>query len=149
MTEFTASIDIAAPPERVWQVMSDTDHWFEWTPSITSVKRLGDAPFAVGTKVLIRQPKLPPAKWTVTAIEPDRTFTWVSTAPGLKAIGKHSVTPTPNGSRATLSLELHGFIGEAFGRLTKDITERYVAYEANGLKARSENPTFRHDEARR
>src|SRR4029078_8194520 len=104
---------------------------------IISVKRLDDAPFAVGTKVLIRQPKLPPAKWTVTAIEPDRTFTWVSTAPGFKAVGEHSVKPTPTGSRATLSLQLHGLLGEAFGRFTKDITERYVAFEAHGLKARS------------
>ena len=61
MREFTTSIDIDAPPERVWQVMTDTDRWNEWTASVDSVKRLGDAPFAVGSKVLIRQPKLPPA----------------------------------------------------------------------------------------
>jgi hypothetical protein len=33
--------------------------------------------------------------------------------------------------------------GGVFARLTKSITERYLAFEANGLKARSENPTFR------
>ena len=38
--------DIAAPAERVWEVMSDTDRWHEWTPSVTSVKRLGGAAFA-------------------------------------------------------------------------------------------------------
>jgi uncharacterized protein YndB with AHSA1/START domain len=149
MTEFTTSIDIAAPPERVWQVMSDTDRWYEWTASVTSAKRLGDAPFAVGTKVLVRQPKFPPALWTVTAIEPQSTFTWVSTAPGLRVVGRHSVVPTARGSRATLSLELHGLFASAFGRLTKGITERYVALEANGLKARSENSQFRHGDARR
>src|SRR4051812_35863936 len=106
MKEFTTSVDIGAPTERVWQGMSDTDRWYEWTASVSSVKRLDDAPFAVGTKVLIRQPKLPPALWTVTAIEPQRTFTWVSTAPGLKAIGRHSVVPTAGGSRATLTLEM-------------------------------------------
>ena len=70
MREFTTSIDIAAPRERVWQVMSDTDRWCEWTASVTSAKRVGNAPFAVGTKVLVRQPKFPPALWTVTEIEP-------------------------------------------------------------------------------
>ena len=149
MREFSTSIDIVAPPERVWQVMTDTDRWNEWTASVTSVKRLGDAPFAVGTKVLIRQPKFPPALWKVTAIEPQRTFTWVSTAPGLRVVGRHSVAPIAGGSRATLSLEMHGLFASAFGRLTGGITERYIALEANGLKARSENSEFRHGDGRR
>jgi hypothetical protein len=33
--------------------------------------------------------------------------------------------------------------------MTKDITERYLAFEAGGLKARSENPGYRHGEAGR
>ena len=145
MREFTTSIDIAAPPERVWQVMTDTDRWNEWTASVDSVKRLGDAPFAVGTKVLIRQPKFPPALWAVTKIEPQRTFTWVSTAPGLRVVGTHSVAPIAGGSRATLSLQMHGMFAGVFGRLTGAITERYIGLEAKGLKARSENSEFRHD----
>jgi len=148
MREFTTSIDIAAPRERVWQVMSDTDRWCEWTASVTSAKRVGNAPFAVGTKVLVRQPKFPPALWTVTAIEPQSSFTWVSSAPGFRAVGRHSVVSTAGGSRATLTLELHGLFGGVFGRLTKAITERYVALEASGLKARSENSQFRHAASR-
>ena len=77
MRTFNVSTDIAAPAERVWEVMIDTNRWHEWTPSITSVKRLSDAPIAVGSRVLIRQPKIPPASWTVTAIEPGASFTWV------------------------------------------------------------------------
>jgi len=55
---------------------------------------------------------------------------------------------TAGGSRATLTLELHGLFAGVFGRLTKAITERYVALEANGLKARSENSQSRHDASR-
>lgn len=143
MKQFSITIDIAASPERVWQVMSDTDRWHEWTPSVTSVKRLGGRPFAVGTKVLIRQPKLPPAFWKVTAIEPGRSFTWVSANPGLRVTGRHSVEPAAAGSRATLALDLEGIFGGFFGRLTKEITERYIGFEAKGLKARSEDPGYR------
>jgi carbon monoxide dehydrogenase subunit G len=148
MRRFTVSIDIAAPAERVWQVMSDIDRWHEWTPSITSVKRLGGGTFAVGSRALIRQPRFPPALWKVSSIEPDRSFTWVSVAPGLRVVGHHQVEPANAGSRATLSLELGGIFGGLFGGLTKDITQRYIGYEATGLKARSENPAFYHEAAK-
>ena len=143
MRRFGTSVDIAAPPERVWQVMSDTDRWHEWTASITSIKRLGGGPFTVGSRAVIRQPKFPPALWTITAIEPGRGFTWVSRAPGVKVVAHHFVELTPEGSRATLSLEYFGFLGGFLGRVTKAITERYLAMEARGLKKRSEDPTFR------
>jgi carbon monoxide dehydrogenase subunit G len=148
MRRFSISTDIPAPADRVWQVMSDIDRWHEWTPSIASITRLGGGGFAIGSRVAIRQPKLPPALWTVTAIEPGRSFTWVSTAPGVRVVGHHAVEPTGAGSRATLSLTLEGPLGGLLGWLTKGITERYIAFEAAGLKARSENPAFRHDDSK-
>jgi carbon monoxide dehydrogenase subunit G len=144
MRKFTVSIDIAAPAERVWQVMSDVSRWHEWTPSVTSIKRLGSGEFVVGSRLVIRQPKFPPAMWTLTTIEPGRSFAWISRAPGLHVLARHSVEPTATGSRATLSLDLQGMFGGLFGRMTKDITERYLAFESTGLKARSEDPDFRY-----
>jgi len=144
MKTFTTAIDIAASTDRVWQVMSDTDRWHEWTPSVTSVKRLGDRPFVVGTRAMIRQPKFPPALWKVTEIERGRSFTWVSTAPGLRVTGHHAVEPTAAGSRATLSLRMEGLFAGVFGLVTGAITERYIRLEASCLKARSEDPGFRH-----
>jgi uncharacterized protein YndB with AHSA1/START domain len=144
MRTFSITIDIGAPAERVWQVMSDTDRWHEWTPSVTSIRRLESGPLAVGGRAVIRQPTFPPAWWTITDIEPGRSFTWVSTGPGIRAVARHWIEPTGSGSQATLSLELQGIFGELFGRMTKGITERYLAFEARGLKARSETPGFRH-----
>lgn len=144
MRKFSITTDITAHVERVWQVMSDVERWHEWTPSVSSIKRLDEGPFRVGSKLVIRQPKFPPAWWKLTAIEPGRSFTWMSTAPGFRVIGHHSVEPTASGSRATLSLEMQGVLGGLWGRLTKDITERYLAMEAAGLKARSEDPQYRH-----
>lgn len=143
MPTFSIGIEIAAPKERVWQVMSDVERWHEWTASIKSVKRLGAGAFAVGSRALIRQPKLPPAFWKVVAIEPGKSFTWVSVSPGFRAIGYHAVESKPGGSRATLSIEYQGLFGGLFARMTRGITERYLGLEAAGLKARSENPAFR------
>jgi hypothetical protein len=143
MSKVSITIEIAAPQERVWQVMSGVERWHEWTASIRRVRRLGGGAFGVGSRVLIRQPKLPPAFWKVSAIEPSKSFTWISASPGFRAIGYHAVESIPRGSRATLSIEYQGVFGGVFARLTKGITERYLDLEAKGLKARSEDPAFR------
>ena len=140
---FSISIDINAPVIRVFEVMADTDRWHEWTPSVKSIKRLDTGGFVIGSRAVIRQPKFPPALWTITAID-DRSFTWMNTAPGIKVIAHHSAEPTPAGTRVTLSLRYEGVLAKLLARLTRGITNRYLALEANGLKKRSENPYFRH-----
>lgn len=142
MVKFSITTDIAAPAARVWEVMSDTDRWHEWTPSVTSIRRFDEGPFAVGSRAVIRQPKFPSALWRVSSIEPGHSFTWVSTAPGVRVIAHHSVEPAPIGSRATLSVEYRGVLARLFGRLTKGITPRYLELEASGLRQRSEDLSF-------
>jgi hypothetical protein len=144
MRRFAINVDVAAPTARVWDVMSDIERWHEWTPSVRSIRRLdGGGPLGVGSRVIIRQPRFPPALWKTTDLQPGRSFTWVSRAPGMRVVARHGVEAIEGGTRATLSLELHGIFGGLFGRMTKDITERYLALEARGLKARSEDPAFR------
>ena len=33
MRDFSIQFDVAAPPARVWEVMSDGERWADWTPS--------------------------------------------------------------------------------------------------------------------
>src|SRR5918992_323651 len=102
MRDFRISVDIKASPDRVWEVLSDSERWHEWTPSVTSVELL-DKSIAVGSRAIIRQPELPPAKFTITALEPGRSFTWASGIPGIVFVhAHHSVEPAPQGARATL-----------------------------------------------
>jgi hypothetical protein len=141
---FSISIDINAPAARVYDVMIDIDSWHEWTPSITRIRRLDGGAFALGTRALIKQPKFPPALWTLTKIEPGRRFEWVNKAPGLAVTGHHSVVPTATGCRATLALSYEGIFGGVLARMTEGITKRYITMEAAGLKARAEDPNYRY-----
>jgi uncharacterized membrane protein len=136
--EYLIGVDIDAPPDVVWSVMSDGERWPEWTASVTSVKRLDKGPLRIGSRALIRQPRFPPAVWTVTALEPGRRFVWKSGMPGMWVYGDHSVETIPAGTRATLRLTYDGALARLMGRLTRGITNRYLAMEASGLKRRSE-----------
>jgi len=136
--EFRKTIDIDAPPDVAWVVMSDGERWPEWTASVTSVRRLDKGPLRIGSRALIRQPRFPPAVWTVTTLEPGRRFVWKSGMPGMWVYGDHSVEAIPSGTRATLKLSYDGLLARLMGRLTRGITNRYLDMEASGLKKRSE-----------
>ena len=135
-----SSIDIAAPPERIWAIMSDVARWPEWTPTVTSIEMLDGEPLRIGARARIRQPRLPAAVWTVTVVEPGRRFAWRSVAPGLTSVADHRIEPrgTSTMSRVVLTLEWTGwltpFIRVVFGKLSR----RYVRTEAESLKRRCE-----------
>jgi hypothetical protein len=76
---FSITADISAPPARVWAVMSDVEGWDDWTSTVRNVERLGRGPLALGSRVRIRRPKLPPAAWQVIALDQGRSFTCVAT----------------------------------------------------------------------
>jgi hypothetical protein len=136
--EYQVSTDIDAPADVVWTVMSDGERWHEWTASITRVRRLDRGPLRIGSRALIRQPRFPPAVWTVTALEPGRRFVWKSGMPGMWVHGDHAVSPLASGTRATLTLTYEGPLARIMGRMTRGITLRYLHMEASGLKRRSE-----------
>ncbi|HET9950412.1 MAG TPA: SRPBCC family protein [Candidatus Eisenbacteria bacterium] len=138
MKEFAVSIDIQAPPERVYAVMVDVARWPEWTPTVTKIERLTPGPFAAGSRTRVVQPGFPPAIWQTTELIEGRSFTWVSGAPGMRVTARHSVEPREGGSRATLCIQYAGLFGPLFGWLTRDANNRYIALEAKGLKSRSE-----------
>jgi ribosome-associated toxin RatA of RatAB toxin-antitoxin module len=137
LMNFSKTIEIAAPPERVWAVMSDVERWPEWTPSVTSVELLDGKSLALGSRARIRQPKLLPAVWKVTEIS-GRSFTWKTGNSLVRVFGRHWVEPASQGSRASLSLEFGGLFGWLFGWLFRDLNNRYLNMEATGLKRRSE-----------
>jgi hypothetical protein len=132
------SVDVAAPAEIVWAVMTDVERWHEWTASVRSIHLLDKGPLHIGSRAIVRQPKFPPAMWKVTALEPGRSFTWRTGAPGMRVYGDHAVTPFGVGARAVLSVRYEGALARVLGRLTRDITNVYLELEAAGLQQRSE-----------
>jgi carbon monoxide dehydrogenase subunit G len=136
--DFSISVDIKATPERVWQVLSDGERWHEWTPSVTSVELL-DKSIAVGSRAIIKQPELPPAKFKVTALDPGKSFDWTTGIPGIIQVNaRHKVEPAPLGARATLSVRFDGLLGGVMGKKYTELNHRYLAMEAAGLKRFSE-----------
>lgn len=130
-------IDIHAAPDRVLAILSDVERWPEWTSTTTSIRRLDAGPFRVGSRARVLQPKLKPAVWRVTELD-DTHFMWITSGPGIRMTARHDIASTAAGSRVTLSLEFSGFFAWLAVRVAGELTERYIAIEAEGLKKRSE-----------
>lgn len=137
--EQSTTVEIAAPPDRVWEVLVDVERWSEWTETVTSVRRLDEGPLRTGSRARISQPKVPQTEYVVTDLAPGRAFTWVATGPGVRTTARHEIEALPDGgSRVRLAVEQSGWLGSVTGRLYAGLTDRYLAAEAAGLKARCE-----------
>jgi uncharacterized membrane protein len=138
--EQSITVEIDAPADRVWAVIRDAERWPEWTASVTQVTML-DGPLRLGARARISQPRIPTVVWTVTELDEGREFVWVSQGPGARTTARHRVEQiSVERSRAFLSVTQEGWLGSVMGRFYRGLTDRYLAMEAGGLKARAETP---------
>jgi len=135
------SINVNTPPERVWAVMMDIERWPEWTESMKSVERLDSGEFGVGSNAKLKIRRSPSANvWTVTALTPNRSFTWGTNSGGVKAVASHMIEPDGDGSKVTLAIDLSGPVVTFFGWFIAGPSRENVRMEAEGLKRRTEAP---------
>ena len=140
MPIYETSVVVRAAGERLWSVLSDISRWSEWTPTITRIEALGPASLEIGARYRVWQPKLIPAIWTVTALEPQRGFVWESRVLGTRVRAEHSIFSEKSESfRVVLQVGYSGAIGSAIGLVYGRLTRQYLALEADSLRRRAES----------
>jgi carbon monoxide dehydrogenase subunit G len=50
---FESSIDINAPPERVWALIDKLEQWPQWMPSIKKIERHSKEPLTIGSQLSV------------------------------------------------------------------------------------------------
>lgn len=139
MPIYETSISIDACPERVWQLLSEVVAWPRWLPTVTSVQPLDGEMVETGRRFRVLQPRLRPATWIVSHVEPNRRFEWRAHSPGILMVADHLVErPAPGRASVLLRFEFRGALGSVLGLLFSSTTRRYIAQEAASLKAAAE-----------
>ncbi|WP_026924361.1 SRPBCC family protein [Glycomyces arizonensis] len=132
------AIVIAAPAAVVWDLTADLPRWPELTPTMKRVEPLDPLPLRVGGRARIKQPLQPAAVWTVTELDPGRSFAWETPRGGLTMTGTHRVEEIDGGCRNTLGIELTGKGEQWFAFMYGAAIRWAIKRENEGFKAEAE-----------
>jgi uncharacterized membrane protein len=137
---FEKAIDIEAPQQRVWDVLSAIEAWPQRIETVDSVELLTPAPIAKGSRVRLKQPKLPEGTWDITVWEPPSYFEWTQKMTGATSVAGHRVESLGEGrARLRLTLDMRGLLIPIVALFYKDLTNRYMNLEAEGMKRAAES----------
>ncbi len=137
--QFEKAIEIDAPQQRVWDVLSDIEAWPGRIETVDVVELLTPAPIRKGSQVRLKQPKLPEGTWDITVWDPPSYFEWTQKTGGVTSVAGHRVEALGEGrARLTLTLDMRGFLVPVIGRFYRGLTNRYMDLEAEGMKRAAE-----------
>jgi hypothetical protein len=137
--EFRDTITIAAPAAVAGEIMKAVQEWPSWTASVSRVDRKATGPLSAGETVVVEQPKLRPATWTVTRVDA-HGFEWASASvPGVRNVGGHWAVDNGDGTcTAELTLSFAGPLARLVTLFYARLIRTYIRTEAEGLRRAAE-----------
>ena len=119
------TVEIAAPPETVYALVSDITRMGEWSPEcIRCSWTKGATGPAVGARFKATNKGKRGPSWfntpVVTVAQPDREFAFNRSGPGIGSYTwRYVMEPTPTGTRLTESFDAERPLGTAMSWLTE------------------------------
>lgn len=130
------SIDIAAPPARVFALWADPAGWPVWDPDLVEAELVG--PFAVGSRGAVRPVKGPRTRIVLREVTPARSFAAVSDLPLCRMVFEHTIHTAAVGCRVTHAVRFEGPLAMLYRRLIGPSIERGLPGTMMGLKRAAE-----------
>ena len=110
---FESSIDIDAPPEKVWTLIDKLEQWPQWMPSIKKIERVSKGPLTAGSQLSVTAKvsgltvKL---LMTIIKFVPERTVVMQGKALGTSLTRFYNLEPLNDKTRATIGGEVSGVL---------------------------------------
>lgn len=115
------SVDVAAPPEKVWELVSDLPRLAEWSPQV--VKSLTRGPLREGSRLLNLNRRgllVWPTRSKVVRFEPGREIAWRIKENG--STWSFTLEPTPTGTHLVQRREAP----EGLSETSISLTDRFL-----------------------
>jgi uncharacterized protein YndB with AHSA1/START domain len=141
MHRIVHTIDLAAPPARVFDFVTNAAQWRRWHPATHSVRGCPDRPLALGEKVIERIQAAHrefDAEWTVVACEPPTLWRLHTSTPLGASVLTYRLTPDASGGtrfERTCDFRSEGAWRLLDGNVTKWMLARQAKRALGNLRA--------------
>jgi uncharacterized protein YndB with AHSA1/START domain len=139
MTVYETMVVINAPPERVWQVLTDAAAYHEWNPEIVGVEGQMGLGKRIVARVRLGDGALRRVPMRVSRFEVPSRMEWLGGLPLRLFVGRRTFTVTPRsgGSEFRLHLEMSGLLSPFISKSVGDRQPEVDSFSA-ALKRRVE-----------
>jgi len=139
MKEYSTMVVIDAPPERVWQVLTDAGAYQEWNPEIVGVEGQMGLGKRIVARVRLGDGALRRVPMRVSRFEVPSRMEWLGGLPLGLFVGRRTFTVTPRsgGSEFRLHLEMSGVLSAMISKSVGDRQPEVDSFSA-ALKRRVE-----------
>ena len=126
----TASMPSTGSPERLWQLVSDLEHWPRHLDTFVEVTPLQPGPPRLGARYRVRQPALAAAVYTITWWQDGEGFSWRTGSRSLTGTAEHRITPDGLGHRLDLAYTWSGPVALVVHRALRRKVQELLDHEA-------------------
>lgn len=112
-------VEISRRPEDVFSYVTDPSHLPEWQESVVSVRREGDAPHAVGSRVVVTRRvgrREMPMRMELAELNPPSSWAVRGVDGPVRGMAKGTIEPFGDGERSRVTIALD-FEGHGIGKL--------------------------------
>ncbi|HSD48703.1 MAG TPA: SRPBCC family protein [Actinomycetota bacterium] len=128
-------LEIAAPPEIVWQILADLSAWPTWNADVRSMTVEG--PLEPGTTFRWRSGSASLVS-TLQAVDPPRELGWTGVTMGIHAVHVFRFEPRDGGTLARSAESFRGFIPTVLKGYSRKILQRGIDDILRSLKTEAE-----------
>jgi uncharacterized protein YndB with AHSA1/START domain len=134
MPDFTITRQVAAPADRVWQVLDDFGHIARWSPGVKSSQLTSDGPVSEGSTRRCDLAPLGEVDERILTCEPNRRMTVDLYAtfklPISGAVADFKLAPRDGGTEVTIH---YSYTPNLLGRLLKGTTDKQLRKGIGGM----------------
>ncbi len=110
--KFSSSVEIDAPPEKVWALVNELEQWPQWIPSIKKIEKLSEGALGEGSQIRITAKSIITVRllMTITEFVPGRHAVMQGKVLGTRMTRYYAFEPVNGGTRLTAGGEVSGLL---------------------------------------